>query len=288
MFSVTRLTGTNYETQAAAATDLGGIEVSRSRLVITIGLSTITYNPTVTPIIIAAGEAKFQVVHDAVEEKKHQQFPASALHDVSAARFYITKGIAGLLSERRIVDVQVAEAPSEEFADETAIAIACSLCKPLHELSREDFENDPLGREVLLKTGADHHRLAAAARDRIVAKITKGLSPISKETFLHTEPHQDDVMLSYISYIYHLVRDPTNKHNFANLTSGFTSVSNHYFLSIVRKLRAYLESSGFLKLYKEGYFGRTDATSRMEDVYLFLDGSAGRCAEKKDEARRGA
>ncbi|MBI3990992.1 MAG: glucosamine-6-phosphate deaminase, partial [Candidatus Omnitrophica bacterium] len=36
-YSVTRLTGTNYETQAAAATDLGGIEISRNRLVITIG-----------------------------------------------------------------------------------------------------------------------------------------------------------------------------------------------------------------------------------------------------------
>jgi glucosamine-6-phosphate deaminase len=38
-YSVTRLTGTNYETQAAAATDLGGIEISRNRLVITIGLA---------------------------------------------------------------------------------------------------------------------------------------------------------------------------------------------------------------------------------------------------------
>ena len=36
---------TNYETQAAAAGDLGGIEVSRQRLVITIGLGTITCNP---------------------------------------------------------------------------------------------------------------------------------------------------------------------------------------------------------------------------------------------------
>ena len=43
--STTRLTGTNFETQAAAATDLGGIEISRNRLVITIGLGTITYNP---------------------------------------------------------------------------------------------------------------------------------------------------------------------------------------------------------------------------------------------------
>ncbi len=37
IYSTTRLTPTNYETQAAAATDLGGIEVARNRHVITIG-----------------------------------------------------------------------------------------------------------------------------------------------------------------------------------------------------------------------------------------------------------
>jgi len=35
-FSTTRLTATNYETQAAAAGDLGGIEISRTRLVLTV------------------------------------------------------------------------------------------------------------------------------------------------------------------------------------------------------------------------------------------------------------
>ena len=69
-YSVTRLTGTNYETQAAAATDLGGIEVSRSRLVITIGLATITFNPSATALIIAAGDAKAKIVRQAIEEEK--------------------------------------------------------------------------------------------------------------------------------------------------------------------------------------------------------------------------
>jgi len=53
-YSTTRLTATNYETQAAAAGDLGGVEVARRRLVITIGLRTITFNPDCTAIIIAA------------------------------------------------------------------------------------------------------------------------------------------------------------------------------------------------------------------------------------------
>jgi glucosamine-6-phosphate deaminase len=47
---------------------LGGIEVSANRLVITIGLETITYNPEAVAIIIAAGEAKAQIVKDSLEQ----------------------------------------------------------------------------------------------------------------------------------------------------------------------------------------------------------------------------
>jgi len=61
-YSTTRLTKTNFETQAVAAGDLGGIEVSRHRLVITIGLDTITYDKDAVSIIFAAGEAKAEIV----------------------------------------------------------------------------------------------------------------------------------------------------------------------------------------------------------------------------------
>ena len=52
-FSTTRLTKTNFETQAITAADLGGIEVSRNRLVITIGLGTLGFNPNNKAIIYA-------------------------------------------------------------------------------------------------------------------------------------------------------------------------------------------------------------------------------------------
>lgn len=283
-YSVTRLTGTNYETQAAAATDLGGIEISRNRLVITIGLATITCNPSATVIIMAAGDTKLPIVRQAIEEKKQQQYPASALQGLEYARFFLTKGIACRLSERRLEDFRRLAAADDELCDEVTIGISLSRDKPLLELTKEDFLGDPLGQELLRKSGMPHHELAQAAHERIVGKIKKGLAQITGTTFLHTEPHQDDIMLSYLSYLYHLVRDPSNKHHFANLTSGFTSVSNQYFLSIVRKLRAYAETAVFSKLYREGYFNPGDASKRMEDVYLFLDGSAGRSREKKDEA----
>ena len=84
--------------------DLGGIEISRSRLVITIGLATITHNESATAIIIAAGDAKASIVREAIEEPKNPKNPASALQDLRNAKFYLTKGAASLLTERRFID----------------------------------------------------------------------------------------------------------------------------------------------------------------------------------------
>ncbi len=97
--STTRLTATNFETQAASASDLGGIEVSRSRLVITIGLGTITYNPDAVVVIFAAGEAKAQVVKYALENPPDNLYPATVLRRLKNARFYLTEGAAVQLDD---------------------------------------------------------------------------------------------------------------------------------------------------------------------------------------------
>jgi glucosamine-6-phosphate deaminase len=283
-YSVTRLTGTNYETQAAAATDLGGIENSRSRLVITIGLATITYNPSVTAIIMAAGEAKARIVQQAIEEKRSPQFPASALHGLEHARFYLTKGAAGLLTERRYEDLCNVQNIGPEQADDVVISLAFSRGKSLGDLTEDDFNTDRFGTQLLKKTGSSHRELCDAARERIVKKLEMGLRQVSQTTFLHTEPHHDDIVLGYHPYLYHLVRDPSNQHFFANLTSGFTAVSNHYVLSIIRKLLAHLEADDFSGLLADGYFDPVDTTKRMQDVYLYLDGVASHSQEKIDEA----
>jgi glucosamine-6-phosphate deaminase len=110
------------------------------------------------------------------------------------------------------------------------------------------------------------------------------LQQVSQTTFLHTEPHHDDIMLGYLAHIYHLVRDPSNHHYFANLTSGFTSVSNPYTLAILDKLQARLDAGAFDGLMRHGHFNPRAKTGRQEDVYLYLDGVAGNSKEKKDEA----
>jgi glucosamine-6-phosphate deaminase len=78
-YSTTRLIEPNYETRAAAATDLGGMDVARVKHVLTIGLRTITYSPEVVAIIIAAGEAKARIVARTIESPLSNMYPGSAL-----------------------------------------------------------------------------------------------------------------------------------------------------------------------------------------------------------------
>ncbi len=283
-YSVTRLTGTNYETQAAAAGDLGGIEISRSRLVITIGLSTITHNPTATAIIIAAGDAKAGIVRQAVEEPQSPLYPASALHDLPNARFYLTKGAASLLVERKFLDVAAAAVFDEHQVDDVVVSLSLATHKRLDELTASDFAQDRFAARIVQATGASPTTLALQTRERMIAKMERGVEHVGNVSILHTEPHHDDIMLAYLPYLYHLVRDPNNRHHFANLTSGFTAVSNKFFLGQVRSLARLIQTESFRALHAQNYFDPKNMAKRMEDVYLFLDGSAANVPELRAEA----
>ena len=285
VFSVTRLTGTNYETQAAAASDLGGIEISRSRLVITIGLATITYNPTVTAIVIAAGDAKAPIVADAIENKPSPQYPASVLQSIEGGRMYLTKGAASRLVERRFEDFRNKPEATAADIDDIVVQLAVNQGKRVTELQTEDFAGDRFASELLTKSGQQVPALVHGVAERLVTKIERGLAPVKETVFLHTEPHHDDIMLGYLAHIYHLVRDPSNKHYFANLTSGFTAVSNPFCHSVVRNLLPYLESPKFTQMLKDGYFNPKSAPNKMEDVFLYLDGVAANNVDMKNEGQ---
>lgn len=272
--SVTRLTGTNYETQAAAATDLGGMELSRNRLVITIGIATITYNPTCTAIIIAAGEAKAKIVAAAIEQSKSPQYPASFLQDLPNARWYLTRGAASALIERQFEETKSRSTFAEQEIDQIVVGLSLRRSKPIDQLTTEEFQQDRLAAELLNKIGLPVPEIAGAVRNRMVRKLERGLLQHTGTTFLHTEPHHDDIMLGYLAHLYHLVRDASNVHYFANVTSGFTSVTNAYVLSIVRKLERLWDDAEFQMLQARGSFHSNDVASRMADVYLYLDGIA--------------
>ncbi len=180
-FSHTRLTTLNYESQAAAAGDLGGISAVRRKAVVTMGLETITYNPECVAIIIAAGQSKAQVVAGSVLSEPTQHYPATSLQRLPNARFFITKASAVEL---------------------------------------------PAVKKTMVTDTAEE----------VIQKIVKGLQMPEQQVILHTSPHHDDVELAYFPYLHHLVRSKTIVNHFAYCTSGYTSVTSDYLLSVYRNM----------------------------------------------------
>jgi glucosamine-6-phosphate deaminase len=272
--STTRLTETNYETQAAAAGDLGGIEVSGNRLVITIGLATITHNPDCTALIIAAGEAKAEIVRLAIESEKNVLYPASALQVLPNARFYITQGAAKLLTERRLRLLRESPTISDQAVETHIVDLAVESRKRIVDLTEDDFRQNRFTAEILKKRPEPFQELAARVVDNLVARIERGSEALSATRFLHTEPHHDDLMLGYLPYIVRHVRDASNTHYFACFTSGFTAVTNPFMLDRLRWAQAFLETQEFRDLMAEGYFQPGNEIDRNRDVWQFLDGVA--------------
>jgi glucosamine-6-phosphate deaminase len=285
MYSTTRLTNVNYETQAASASDLGGIEVARKRRVITIGLSTITCNPDCTAVIIAAGETKAQVVADAVHREQDVHYPATALHDLPNSRFFLTAGAAKHLDERNLLVFREQEQVSEEEAEKVVIDVSLGAGKKIADLGEEDYRADPFGAELLAKASRPVQELNAAAESSLKNKILAGMNTRTHTRFLHTEPHHDDVMLGYLPFVVRNIREHSNYHHFATFTSGFTSVTNRYMLYLYTQLKETLrrEKDYYRELIERGYFDLQEHRYWDRDVWKYLDGLAARSDEQQHE-----
>ncbi len=283
-FSTTRLISTNYETQAAAATDLGGIEVARNRLVITIGLETINYNKDATAIIIAAGEAKANIVRDSIQNSFSNKYPATALQKLKNARFYLTHGAALRLSERRYVEVAEESPISEHSIERSIINLIVDKNKTLSKLNKEDFKDNKITNLVMNNLDQTAEEITKGIESNIINRLEKGMKVVENEVVLHTAPHHDDIELAYLPYITHLVRTPLNKHHFSYMTSGFTAVTNSFMLNLIENLLSFLNSGIFAKRFSENYFNRQNIDGKNRDVMLYLDGVAGHSRTLQNEA----
>ncbi len=273
-FSSTRLIATNYQTQAAASTDLGGIEIAANRLVITIGLDTITFNKNAVTIIIAAGEAKANIIRDSIENSASNKYPATVLQKLKNARFYLTNGAALRLVERRFIDVEKEQKLSQVSLERAVINLAVKLNKEITELTKQDFDSDKLASLVLKKSGKNIKELNETLKNSIIDRFNKGMTTPENQVILHTAPHHDDIMLGYLPYINHLVRTPLNKHHFTILTSGFNAVTNAYMLELMEQLKLHLESGIFDEKLKTRYFDPDFIEGKDSDVSLYLDSIA--------------
>ncbi len=272
--STTRLCSINYETQAAAAGDLGGIEMARQCLVVTIGLNTITYNPSCTAIVMAAGEAKARIVALAVESSPDVRVPATALHQLPNARFYLTRGAAKLLTERRLVRLKKSALVSEETQERIIVGVACRKHKSVLSLTRRDLKADVFGQRLLTKVGESARSMVQTTYRSIIEKIEHGTQTLENKRFLHTEPHHDDVMLGYLPYVVRHFRRASNDHHFMTLTSGFTAVTNEFMKEQVANLTHFMATEECASLRKQRYFKGSNHMARNRDVWQYLDGIA--------------
>jgi len=260
--STTRLTATNFETQAVAAGDLGGIEISRHRMVITIGLETITYNPDATAIIFAAGESKAAIIKASLESGPTNVYPATVLQKLPGSRFYLTKDSSKLFYEK---------GPWTQEKTERAVI---DLCKKIdkygHHLLMEDLRADPACSKIPdLDLSA-----VTSVEEGITRKLLKGLEQELHQTFLHTGPHHDDIMLGLLPHIAHQLRSATNDFHFAILTSGFTAITNSFIREVLEDTLMLLDKGMIQMIQYPDFFIRGYLYKWDKDVYHFLDNVA--------------
>lgn len=254
-YSTTRLTDINYETQASAASDLGGIESVKKKAVITMGLRTITYNPDTVAVIIAAGETKGQVVKDAVEEEPQQAYPGTSLQQLQNARFYLTRSATVKLekSDKTISALLEEGDLSSSYYDKLVQHGALRNNLSLMELARSKRSSLPPDKDWKIAenlTGKSLGNLAESVHSRIVEKIQRGISIPMEQRFMHTAPHHDDIELAYFPLMHHLVRSKYNENHFIYCTSGFTAVTNHYLSQCLGDLIEFIDENRSRELYK--------------------------------------
>jgi glucosamine-6-phosphate deaminase len=264
--STTRLTPTNFETQAAAAGDLGGIEVSRNRLVITIGLGTITYNPEGVSIIFAAGEAKAKVVRNALENKPDNLFPATVLQRQKNARFYLTEGAAVLLHDS--IEKYYRDGGWTFEKTERAIFDLCqNIDKYAHKLELADLKND---KYCSLIPDLSLDRVKEVI-ESTKTKIETGLKKEKDQTFLHTGPHHDDIMLGIFPCIIPQMRVRSNNFYFSVFTSGFTAVTNKMLQGLLEETLSLIGQDKIQMLKYPDFFENGYKYKFDKDVSHYLD-----------------
>lgn len=278
-FTQTRLTSTNFETQAVTAGDLGGIEVSRNRLVITIGMGTLTFNPHNKAIVYAAGEAIADVVRHSVESKPDNMFPATALQVLPNARFYLTRGAAVKLSDS--IDRYYFDTPWNHQKTERAVIELCQKINKFgHKVTLEELKEDKYCRHIPGLNG----ETVQSVIDSITAKIRRGMQKETHQVYYHTGPHHDDIMLGIMPLTNRQSRDASNVMHFSVLTSGFTAVTNSFMLDLLHDAKNLMDSGRIEMIYYPDFFEKGYQLKWDKDVYHYLDNIA---AKNEEGKRRG-
>ena len=277
--STTRLTATNFETAADTASDLGGIEVSRTRPVITIGLSTITYNPESVVLIYAAGEDKAEVVRLALEETPCNRYPASVLAKLPNARFCLTTGSASKLKDA-VHHYYTNGGWNQEKSDRAVIDLCRRIDKFSDKLVVDDLRDDSFCR-MIPDLGK---QTVQRSINSITAKIERGMAPVRGKVIYNTAPHHDDILLGMLPYLNHIASDPSNELHFSIMTSGFNAVTNRFLIQHLTNTLNLLRDNQIQMVFYDNFFTEGYKIKREKDVYHSLIKLA---SQQKPEFLRG-
>ena len=236
---------------------------------ITIGLGTITYNPDATGIIIAAGEAKSRIIKESLEHRPDVKYPATALSKLSKSCFYITKGASKSLSDSKNNYWE-----SSDWNDEKLQRSILELSKKLNvfgtKLELEDLQKDNHCKNIPNL----NENTVSDVINKIEEKVQKGSRLEKNQTFYHTGPHHDDIMLGLMPYIIQLIREPSNYHHFVNMTSGFTSVTNNFIKTLLSDTKVFLENDKIQMTRYDNFFEVGFKRKWDKDVFHYLDAIA--------------
>jgi glucosamine-6-phosphate deaminase len=247
-FSRTRLVKLGYIPAAQSAISLGGIEYTRDRFALTIGLDTILFNPDAVIILMVAGEGKASITSKVIEGEITMDVPASFMQKHPGSRCYITRGAASKLQDRNVEDAAVLPL-TKSLMDEIFISIALKNKKSILNLSEDEVLEDLRAKAILNRT----QRKISDLKEEVVRRIKQKFSyklP-NRKSILHTGPHHDDVMLSYFGLLPYLLEKNMNK--FVYLTSGFNAVTDQFMkdrLSIIFEQKL-SENSYFNSTYED-------------------------------------
>ncbi len=267
--SNTSLRQTNFATQADAASSLGGIEVARNRMVITIGLDTITRNPDTVVIVMAAGESNAHIIKDALESEMSTQYPATVLQRLDNSRFYLTKGSACRL-EDSINHYYFKDEWNFEKTERAVIGLCKKLNKYSHRLTLEDLQND---RRCSMIPNLSLDTVREVVKS-IENKLNRGLETQTNKVIYNSGPHHDDIMLGIMPLTNRQLRPVSNDVHFAVMTSGYNSVTNGFLLNSIKMVLKFIEKDEIQMIHYPDFFEEGYKHKYDKDIYHYLESVA--------------
>jgi glucosamine-6-phosphate deaminase len=206
------------------------------------------------------------VVKDALENPPENLYPATVLQRQKNSRFYLTEGAAVLLHDS--IEKYYIEGEWTYEKTERAIFDLCqSINKYAHKLVLSDLKKDKYCSLIPDLSMARVKEVIESTK----RKIELGLKREEDQTFLHTGPHHDDIMLGIFPCIIPQLRVKSNNFYFSIFTSGFNAVTNVMLQNLLQETLNHINQGRIQMLeysdfFESGYMYKFD-----KDVSHYLD-----------------